>query len=339
MKEKTPVSRKKILQVTALLFVIYGIVFIVSLCLGPTRISLLKTLGSFFFSGTPGLAVSDSPETAILFSIRLPRVLFASLVGASLSLAGAAFQTLLRNPLADPYILGISGGSATGAIIAIATGLSALPFGVPALAFLGAVVTIFLVFAIGRTDSNVLLLAGVIVNAFFSAVILFFLSISRSADLHSMAFWLMGDLGLATNRELLLVCLSLAVGFAVLYYHARPLNLLATGEETAVHLGVSVEKTKVLLFLAGSLITAVAVSFSGIIGFVGLVIPHMMRLAFGADHRLLFPATALFGAAYLMAADTAARVLVPSTELPVGVITALCGAPYFIWLLRRKGGV
>jgi len=339
MRERAPVTRKRILQVTALLAVIYGIVFILSLCLGPTRISLLKAMENLFLSGPSGPAVSDSPETAILFSIRFPRVLFASLVGASLSLAGAAFQTLLRNPLADPYILGISGGSATGAIIAIATGLSALPFGVPVLAFLGAVLTIFLVFAIGRTDSNVLLLAGVIVNAFFSAVILFFLSTSRSADLHSMAFWLMGDLGLATAREIFLVSCSLATGFFILYYHARPLNLLATGEHTALHLGISVEKTKVLLFLAGSLITAVAVSFSGIIGFVGLVIPHMMRLVFGADHRLLFPATALFGAAYLMAADTAARVLVPSTELPVGVITALCGAPYFIWLLRRKGGV
>ena len=224
------------------------------------------------------------------------------------------------------------------AIIAISLGLAALPFGVPLFAFLGAVLTVTLVFSIGKTDSNVLLLAGVIVNAFFSAVILFFLAMSRSADLHSMTFWLMGDLGLASPREILLVSGTLAAGFGILYFHARALNLLATGEPTALHLGIAVERTKGIVFLAGSLVTAVAVAFSGIIGFVGLIIPHMIRMLFGADHRLLFPASALFGGAYLMAADTVARILLSSTELPVGVVTALCGAPYFIYLLRRKGG-
>lgn len=338
MRERPPVTGARILRITLLLAAICGAVFLVSLCLGPAKISVLRGIRDLFFSGEPGLHPSESPETAILFSIRFPRVLFAGLVGASLSLAGAAFQTLLRNPLADPYILGVSGGSATGAIIAISLGLAALPFGVPLFAFLGAVLTVALVFSIGKTDSNVLLLAGVIVNAFFSAVILFFLSMSRTADLHSMTFWLMGDLGLASPREILLVSGTLAAGFGILYFHARALNLLATGEQTALHLGVAVKQTKGVVFLAGSLVTAVAVAFSGIIGFVGLIIPHMMRMLLGTDHRLLFPASALFGGAYLMAADTAARILISSTELPVGVVTALCGAPYFIYLLRRKGG-
>jgi iron complex transport system permease protein len=276
----------------------------------------------------------------MLFSIRLPRVIFAGLVGASLSVAGVIFQALLRNPLADPFILGISSGSAVGAIIGIITGLGAVPFGIPALAFLGAIFTVTLVFLIGRSDkelhSNTLLLAGVIVNAFFSAIIMFLISISTNTDLHNITFWLMGDLSLANWIKILFVSVLLLFGFVVIYSYARPLNLIVTGEETAMQLGVNVERTKIVLFLAGSLITGLAVAFSGIIGFVGLIIPHIMRMVLGPDHRLLLPASFLFGASFLVVADTIARTVIPYTELPVGVVTAICGAPYFIYLLRRR---
>jgi iron complex transport system permease protein len=283
----------------------------------------------------------SSQEELILFSVRLPRILFAGIVGASLALGGVVFQALLRNPLADPYVLGISGGSALGAIAGILIGFSSFYLGVPLLAFFGALVTVFLVFVVaGGTRKplldNSLLLSGVVVNAFFSAAILFFLSIANSMELHSITFWLMGDLSRASFKEIGLSAFCLFAGFILLYAQARKLNLMVQGEETALHLGVNVERTKQLLLIVTSLITAVAVSMAGIIGFVGIMIPHMMRLVFGSDHRLLLPVSALFGASFLVIADTLARLVLAPAELPVGVITALCGAPYFIFLLKRK---
>lgn len=276
-----------------------------------------------------------------MFSVRLPRILFAGIVGASLSLGGVVFQALLRNPLADPYILGISGGSALGAIIGIILGAGAFYLGVPALAFCGALITVFLVFIVaggsrGLLLDNSLLLAGVVVNSFFSAAILFALSIVNSMELHSISFWLMGDLSRVGSGEIFVAASGLLIGFAVVYAQARKLNLLVQGEESARQLGVSVRATKYVLLLVTSLIIAMAVSLSGIIGFVGIMVPHMMRLAIGSDHRLLLPAAALFGASFLVAADTLARIVIAPAELPVGVITALCGAPYFIFLMRRK---
>lgn len=286
------------------------------------------------------LALSPSEKT-ILFEIRFQRVIFAGIIGAALSTAGVVFQALLRNPLADPYILGVSGGGAVGAILGILIGAGSVPFGIPMLAFLGATLTIALVFMIGSRDggldSNTLLLAGVIVNAFFSAVIMFFISTSSSTDLHTITFWLMGDMSLADSGKIGLMILLLTVGSIVIYRYARSLNLIVAGEETAMQLGVDVKRVKVILFATGSLITAVAVSFAGMIGFVGLVIPHMMRMVLGTDHRLLLPASFFFGASFMVIADTVARVIFAGMELPVGVITALCGAPYFVVLLRRRG--
>jgi iron complex transport system permease protein len=184
---------------------------------------------------------------------------------------------------------------------------------------------------------NSLLLAGVVVNAFFSAAILFALSIVNSMELHSISFWLMGDLSRASLKEIFGAALCCAACFVLLYAQARKLNLIVQGEETALQLGVNVLATKYLLLLVTSLITAVAVSFAGIIGFIGIMVPHMMRLVFGSDHRLLLPSAALFGASFLVVADTLARTVLSPAELPVGVITALCGAPYFIFLMRRKG--
>lgn len=310
-----------------------------ALCLGAVHIAFADVVGAIV-NGLSG-HVSASEEELILFSVRLPRIVFAGIVGASLSLGGVVFQALLRNPLADPYVLGISGGSALGAIIGIVIGASSFYLGVPLLAFGGALMTVFLVFIVaggsrGVLLDNTLLLAGVVVNSFFSAAILFALSIVNSMELHSISFWLMGDLSRAAPREIAVAALCLLIGFAVLYSQARKLNLIVQGEETAVQLGVNVHATKYVLLIVTSLITAVAVSLAGIIGFVGIMVPHMMRLVFGSDHRLLLPAAALFGASFLVIADTLARTILTPAELPVGVITALCGAPYFIFLMRKK---
>jgi iron complex transport system permease protein len=322
------------------MFLLFLAICLISLSVGSVHVNLIKVLGSLTntFTGTASLS---SQEELILFSVRLPRIIFAGIVGASLSLGGVVFQAMLRNPLADPYVLGISGGSALGAIAGIIIGASSFYLGIPLLAFCGALVTVFLVFVVaggtrGPLLDNSLLLSGVVVNAFFSAAILFFLSIVNSLELHSITFWLMGDLSRASFQEISLSAICLFTGFLIIYSQARKLNLIVQGEETALHLGVNIEHTKQLLLIVTSLITAVAVSMAGIIGFIGIMVPHMMRLVFGSDHRLLLPVSALFGASFLVIADTLARLVLAPAELPVGVITALCGAPYFIFLLKRK---
>lgn len=332
------VTPARILRTTVLLSAVFLAVCLIAMMLGPGKVDLLALARrALVVRQAAGL---DATDATILFSIRLPRVLFAGVVGASLAASGAIFQSLLRNPLADPYILGISGGAAVGAIIGILVGAGAVPFGIPGLAFLGSLATIVLVFGVSGTktdiQSNTLLLTGVIVNAFFSAVILFLVSTSNEAQLHSVIFWLMGDLSLAEGREVLLTGLFLAAGFLIMVVHARDLNLIVTGEETAMQLGVDVERTKKILFITASMVTAVAVSVSGTIGFVGLIIPHVLRMILGPDHRLLLPASILFGGTFLVAADTIARTVMAPVELPVGVVTALCGAPYFLYLLRRR---
>jgi iron complex transport system permease protein len=322
------------------MLMIFVVICIVSLSLGSVHIDLIDVLRSLVNSFTGKVSLS-SQEELIIFSVRLPRIIFAGVVGASLSLGGVIFQAILRNPLADPYILGISGGSALGAIIGIVIGAGSFYLGIPLLAFVGALATVFLVFVVagsvrGPLSDNSLLLSGVVVNAFFSAAILFFLSIVNSMELHSITFWLMGDLSGASAKEISVAAVCLLAGFVLLYAQARKLNLIVQGEDTAQQLGVNVERTKQALLIITSLLTAVAVSLAGIIGFVGIMVPHLMRLVFGSDHRLLLPVSALFGASFLIVADTIARVVLAPAELPVGVITALCGAPYFIFLLKRK---
>jgi iron complex transport system permease protein len=334
------VTLSRVIRVSLFLLAVLIIISVSSMLVGPSNlgtIALFKGLLSGMYSRDLSLFTT---EKTILFSIRLPRIIFAGIVGASLSAAGVVFQGLLRNPLADPYILGISGGAAVGAIIAIITGISFIPFGVPGMAVSGALLTIALVYGIAKTKkelhSTTLLLAGVIVNAFFSAVIMFLISTTSSKELRSAIFWLMGDLSLAEWNEIILTGSFLMIGFIVMYSYSRHLNLIVTGEETAMQLGVNVEQTKKILLLAASLVTGVAVSVSGTIGFVGLIIPHMMRMLLGSDHRLLLPSSALFGGSFLIVADTLARTITAPAELPVGVITAMCGAPYFIYLLRRR---
>jgi len=322
------------------MFLLFFALGLISLCLGSVHIDLIKVVKSLTQTLT-GTTPLSSQEELILFSVRLPRIMFAGIVGASLSIGGVVFQAMLRNPLADPYVLGISGGSALGAIAGIIIGASSFYLGIPLLAFCGALVTVIMVFVVaggtrGPLFDNSLLLSGVVINSFFSAAILFFLSIVNSLELHSITFWLMGDLSRASFQEISLAAICFFVCFLLIYIQARKLNLIVQGEETALHLGVNVERTKQLLLIATSLITAVAVSMAGIIGFIGIIVPHMMRLVFGSDHRLLLPTAALFGASFLVVADTLARLLLAPSELPVGVITALCGAPYFIFLLKRK---
>lgn len=322
------------------MFFVFLMLCVVSLSVGSVYITLEHVFNSIIGAMTGNLSLS-SEEELILFSVRLPRIIFAGIAGAALSLGGVIFQAILRNPLADPYILGISGGSALGAIIGIVVGAGSFYLGIPLLAFLGALATVFLVFFMagrsrGALLDNSLLLSGVVVNAFFSAAILFFLSIINSMELHSITFWLMGDLSHASAKEICVAAVCLLAGFIVLYAQTPKLNLMVQGEDTAEHLGVNVEKTKQWLLIVTSLIISVLVSVAGIIGFVGIMVPHLMRLVFGSDHRLLLPISALFGASFLVVADTIARVVFAPAELPVGVITALCGAPYFIFLLRRK---
>jgi iron complex transport system permease protein len=250
------------------------------------------------------------------------------------------FQALLRNPLADPFVLGVSGGAAVGAVVAIIIGFGAIPFGIPAMAFAGALCAMILVLGLARTEgerrTERTLLAGIVVNAFFSALIMFLVSISSGEQLQSVIFWLMGDLAMAGGKDVLLAALFLAAGFGVMIFHARDLNILLTGDESALQLGVSVGRIRWVLLLSASLMMGAAVSVSGIIGFVGLMVPHMVRMMFGSDNRLLLPASLLFGAAFLMAADTIARIIIAPAELPVGVVTALCGAPYFAYLMKRS---
>lgn len=280
----------------------------------------------------------QSTLAGIVWRIRLPRVLLAALSGATLGLGGVVFQAVLRNPLAEPYILGISGGSAVGAIAGILFGFSRFP-GVALMAFSGSMVTLFLVVFVASVRLSLkqdsLILAGVMVNAFCSSVIMFFISLTQDSRLHHILFWLMGDLSGADPRQTLILAAMTVPGFILLCCLARPMNLLLLGEEMAASMGVNVRVVSLVLVVASSFMVSATVCQSGLLGFVGLVTPHLLRLLFGPDHRVLVPACFLGGAAYLIWCDLLARWLPAQGELPVGVITAVIGAPIFIFLLQR----
>lgn len=284
----------------------------------------------------------DPAVVAIVQRLRLPRSLQAAVVGGALAVAGAVFQALLRNPLAEPYILGVSGGAAVGALIAVALGAGAVVWAVPAAAFAGAVAAVVLVFHIAWTvgrnlDTRILLLAGVVVGAFFNACILLVLTFSDAESFRLAVLWMMGSFSGASWSGVGALALYFIPSALLLFALARPLNLMALGEEPAAYLGTPVERTKWLAYGVASLLTAAAVSAAGIIGFVGLVVPHVVRLLWGSDHRFLLPASVLLGAAFLVLADALARTVAAPAELPVGVVTAFVGVPFFIWLLRRGG--
>jgi iron complex transport system permease protein len=334
------VTLKKVLIVSTLLSLLLIFIILLSVTMGSVKVPALRSIRILFQSILGLKATGNETERVIILSLRFPRAILAGLVGAGLSVSGATLQALLRNPLADPYILGVSSGAAVGAIVAILMGLSTHSFGLPLASFVGAILTVIVVFYFGRQDGkihpNTLLLAGVIIGSFLSALIMFFISVSQKEELHTIIFWLMGDFSFSNVRAILIILPYILLGILVLYLRSRQLNLILSGEENAVQLGVDVERLKVLSYLFASLITAASVSVCGLIGFVGLIIPHSVRLVFGPDHRLLIPSSALVGASFLIASDTFARTLLAPTELPVGVITAAFGGPFFIYLLRTR---
>jgi iron complex transport system permease protein len=283
---------------------------------------------------------NDETAQAILLRIRVPRVVVAALTGAILAVAGLTFQTLLRNPLADPFILGVSGGAAAGAAVASALGWGKFPGLVQLVAFAGATAATAAVFLLARrrdhTDPTRLLLSGLVLNAFFSAVILIAFSFSRQSDLTGALRWMMGSLQGVTWSETIVLGAFLAGAMLVLAWMANDLRMLVFGEEDAKSRGVEVERVKLAGFLCGSLITGAAVSVTGVIGFVGLLVPHMIRLIWRRDFRVLLPLSAIGGATLLVAADIIARVAVRSAELPIAALTALLGVPLFLSLLRRE---
>jgi len=274
----------------------------------------------------------------IIWQIRFPRVLLATLVGAALSLGGLVFQALLRNPLAEPYILGISGGSAIGAIIGILIGLSRFP-GVSLMAFAGSIAILLLILFMssGQTilKKDVLLLSGVMVNAFCAAVIMFLVSMTQDSRLHNIIFWLMGDLSMVDIGHVGILAAILCPCFIIIFWFSNSMNLLLMGKEMAQTMGVNIKTVTVILLVATSFMVSATVSYCGLVGFVGLVVPHLLRLFFGPDHRVLVPACVLGGGAYLVFCDVLARVLPQQGEMPAGVITAMIGAPLFIFLLKK----
>ena len=289
-------------------------------------------------------ADADPAARTVLLRLRLPRAALAVLVGGTLGLSGCTFQALLRNPLAEPYVLGISGGAAVGAVGMVVAGLGALlPWAVPLGAFAGALAAMALVLQIARRaspaglDTRVLILSGVVAGAFFNAVILLLLSLADLDSFRSAIFWMMGSLSGADWGTVAALAALLVPAAAVVLSLARPFNLLSRGEEVAHYLGASVPRVKLAAYLSASLMVAAAVAAAGVIGFVGLIVPHAVRLAWGNDHRLLLPASFLAGAAFLLLADTVARIVFSPVELPTGVVTAVCGVPFFVALLMRGG--
>jgi iron complex transport system permease protein len=320
-----------------LLGVAMVLVFLLSIRLGSVDITTGEVFRAIRGEG-------DLNVRRIIVDLRAPRAVMAILVGGGLSLAGAVFQALLRNPLAEPYILGISGGAATGAVLALALGLTAsLSWALPAAAFAGALLAIVLVLRVASTadggvDVRVLLLAGVVVGAFFTACMSFVLSISDARTVRSTVLWMMGSLAGSDWRTVLMVTLYTLPAVVVLVGLARPLNLLAIGEETAGYLGANVERVKRVAYVLASLLTAAAVAATGVIGFVGLIVPHGVRLLVGADHRVLLPLSFLAGAVFLTLVDVVARTVLSPAEVPIGVITAFVGVPLFLLLLRHSLG-
>ncbi len=326
--------------VFAILTAGFACAFFVSLSTGPVEIppgQILRALVDGHAEGTSG-----DPAARVVLTLRLPRAVLGALVGGALSSSGVAFQALLRNPLADPYILGVSGGAAVGAMTArlLLPGDSFLPL--PLCAFLGAAFAASAVFLLARRRSGVsrerLILMGVIVGAFLNAMIMMMVALAPPGRIPGAVYWLMGDLSLGTPERVGLLSPYVAAGVAVLFLLSRGMDLLLLGDEAAFQSGLPVERVKTAVYLTASLLAGSVVAVSGLIGFVGLIVPHGARSIVGASHRRLLPASLLLGGGFLIAADVIARVAGPSGELPVGAVTALLGAPFFLVLLRRDGG-
>jgi cobalamin transport system permease protein len=328
-------SRRLALSIGALLA---ALALSVAVCasLGSSHYTLLDLLRR---------PADEEMAQAMILGVRLPRILMAALAGAALGAAGAVFQAVLRNPLADPYILGVSGGAALGAFTATALGLPVLAPALPVretAAFLGAIATVAVLFLLssarGRIVSYPMLLIGIIMNTVYLSLILLIETVIEFSRLQGVRLWMIGTIPIEEYGTIAALSAVLVPGVIVLALYGRDLNLMSAGEEAARSLGVTVERSRLLTVVLASLITAAVVSVAGPIGFVGLIVPHAARLMFGPDHRLLVPASALTGAIFLMVADTLSRTVMAPTEIPVGVVTALCGGPFFLWLYRRRAG-
>lgn len=324
-------TRRRLTVTAALLAVLLVVSVAAAALVGPVAASLWTALG-------PG--GERTSDFAIIFRTRVPRVLLGAMVGGALACSGASLQALLGNPLADPHLLGVSAGAAVAGAIALVAGADPVSPLVPLAAFLGALGTVASVFlvarAAGRTSPHAILLVGVVCNALGAAALMLVNAIASYTQAQGILFWIMGSLTAQSYGLVVVVGLYVLAGAAVLLRHAQSLNLLAAGEEDALTLGVEVEAVRRAAFLAASLLVGAAVAVSGMINFVGLIVPHVLRLLLGPDLRLLLPASFLGGAVFLVWADTLARTAFAPSELPVGVVTALLGGPFFLVLLRRS---
>ena len=323
---------------------IFFLLLLITLCIAPligsTNISLSRavstTLNNF-----------NNIDASILFQVRLPRILLGAITGAALSVAGAVLQALLRNDLAAPFTLGVSSGAALGAVIAIALNLNFTLLGFPIISlfsFMGSLGAILLVFNLVRTrqgdfPTGVLLLAGVTANFFFASLVMFIHYLADFSQSFTIIRWLMGGLDITDYNTILTVFPIVFIGIFILLFVSRDLNLISTGVHSASSRGVNVKKIQKIGFVTASLITGTVVATCGPIGFVGLIVPHIVRLFVGPDLRILIPASMLFGASFLVFCDTFARTLLAPTEIPVGIITAMLGGPFFVWLLKRKRSI
>jgi iron complex transport system permease protein len=324
---------RRLARVNGALFLLLLASLVAATAIGPVALDWRRALG-----GVGGVG----PDAVILFRARVPRVILAAIVGGALAVSGTALQALLRNPLAEPHLVGISSGAALAAVVALVV----VPVAVgpalvtPIAAFVGALLSIWIVVRLAfvgeRVEPYTLLLIGVIYNAFTGALLMFINSVVDLYQAHGVLFWLMGHIGTRDYPTLTALGLYSLAGLALLFWHARDLDCLSLGDERAAELGVDVERVRRTIFVAAALLVGAVVSVSGLVGFVGLVVPHLMRLVVGADHRVLVPASYLAGAIFLVWADTVARTVLGVTEIPVGVVTALVGAPVFAYLLRRE---
>jgi iron complex transport system permease protein len=326
--------RRTLFVCGALVLVLLMVVIGASL-LGSQRLPLTNSICALTGGSNCGLS---NEQRAILFDLRLPRILLAGVVGVCLATAGAGYQALLRNPLAEPYLLGVSNGAAVGTMTALVF-FARLEWSRPVFAFAGALIASFVVYQLarGRTGATPerLILAGVIVTTFLSSAIVFITTLMDATRIRSFTFWLLGDLSGTTGSLLTITFIAAAIGLVILALNARSLNLMMLGERDAFDLGVEVSRVRVIVFVGASLLVGASVASSGSVGYVGLVVPHLVRLSFGSDNRLVIVASAIAGAAFVIVADTVARTIIAPRELPVGAITALIGAPLFIYLLRR----
>jgi iron complex transport system permease protein len=301
---------------------------------------LLATIALGVYKGSSNISFRDlfSEANRPILNLRLARVTLAILVGAGLGICGVVLQAILRNPLAEPYLLGTSSGAGLGAVVAIILGLSGSYL--PLTAFGGALLSIVLVYNLAKQDGKIpiqsLILSGVIVAIALSGIIVFLVSVFSNQALHGIMWWLLGNLQIYNLRLLLVVGSIVISGTILIFVFAQDLNAISIGEEEALHLGIEIDRIKKILFLLTSLITGALVSVSGMIGFVGLIMPHMMRLMVGPNHKILIPATCLGAAAFLVLCDTLSRTILPPIEIPIGVITSLIGAPLFIFLLKKR---